>query len=89
MNEYRKRSKSYKVICDRYNLSGIYCFLFGPYQNVITIRKYDSDENKWNELGSIRTDENRAGLGAVLLNGELYVMGGENGGGYYVNSVSV
>lgn len=96
MNEYRMRLLNNKaIVLHRYAPQEIYCSFSNSSHNGILIKKYDSAENEWNQYKSIsfgatsQFNTTRYSFGSIVMNGELFVMGGWNGSTTYFNYVSV
>lgn len=89
VDEYRKRARQPKAISlHRYKPKDIYCSTLDSYGYVIDIYKYDFAKNEWNEFKSIRLDGERYFFGSIFMNGELFVMGGQNEDFFYLDNVS-
>lgn len=90
MNEYRKRLLNNKaIVLHRYAPKEIYCSFLNSSSNGIVIKKYDFAKNNWNEYKKVPFGATRYCFGSIVLNGELFVMGGYNQSSIYLNIVSV
>lgn len=92
MNEYRTRLLNINnkaIVSHRYAPEDIFCSFNNCSRNGIHIKKYDFTENNWNKFKNVSFGAIRYYFGSIVMNGELFVMGGSNGSSSYFNIVSV
>lgn len=77
MKEYYRRLLNPMETCShRYVPKAIYCSLHTSSHDGIDIKKYDLDENNWNNFKTMTFVAMKYSFGSVLVNGELLLLGG-------------
>lgn len=90
VDEYRKRARQSKAISlQRYKPKNIYCSTLNSNGNIIDIDKYDFAINEWNEFESISLGGERYLFDTIFMNGELFLMRGQDGDDVYLENVKV
>lgn len=81
LNKCDKRLLTLRVISlNRYTPKDVYCSSLNTTADGIKIHKYDFAANDWNEFKRISFCSQRQNFGSIVVNGELFVLGGLNTG---------